>query len=142
MILDNGTEFTSNQFLELCKSHKINTRYTTPYHPQGNSISEYMHCTMKTVLNLLCEGHPYHWPKYLGETQRVLNTAVHTTLSEQPHYVFFSRRALRQVLCAPPMRKMLAIRLLIRLTRSYNKPTSGWLVSTEELQTETEELSQ
>ena len=143
MIMDNGTEFTSTQFRELCKSHKINTGYTTPYHPQGNSISERMHRTMKTVLNLLCEGHPYHWPKYLGETQRVLNTAVHTTLGEQPHYVFFSRRA--QGRCPAPfllMRKMLTIRPWIRLTRLYNKPTSRWLVGTEEPQTERGEQNQ
>ena len=61
-----------------------------------------MHRTMKTVLNIMCKGYPYQWPKYLGDTQRVLNTAVHTTLGEQPHYVFFSRRAPRQVVSVLP----------------------------------------
>ena len=90
LILNNGSKFTSNLYKDLCKVHKINTGFTTPYHPQGNSISERMHRTMKTVLNMLCKGSPYKWPHYLGETQRVLNVAVHTTLGEQPHYVFFS----------------------------------------------------
>ena len=97
VILDNGAEFTSTQFKDLCQIHKIKLGYITPYHPQGNSISERMHRTMKTVLKILCDGYPHQWPKYLGETQRVLNTAVHTTLGEQPHYVFFSRRAPRQI---------------------------------------------
>ena len=91
VILDNGAEFTSNQFKDLCKAHKINTGFITPYHPQGNSVSERMHRTMKTVLNIMCKGYPYQWPKYLGDTQRVFNTAVHTTLGEQPHYVVPNR---------------------------------------------------
>ena len=102
MITDNGGEFTSQQFRDLCHAHNISLGYTTPYHPQGNSLSERMHRTLKTVLNVLCKGHPHQWPKYLGETQRVLNTAVHTTLGETPHYAFFSRRAPRQIAALLP----------------------------------------
>lgn len=102
VILDNGSEFTSQQFRDLCHSHNINTGYTTPYHPEGNSISERMHRTMKTLLNVMCKGHPFQWPKYLGETQRVLNCAIHATTGEQPHYIFFSRRTNRQVLSELP----------------------------------------
>ena len=69
VILDNGAEFTSTQFRDLCQIHKSKLGFITPYHPQGNSISERMHRTMKTVLNVLCEGHPHRWPKYLGETK-------------------------------------------------------------------------
>lgn len=102
LIADNGGEFTSQQFKQLCGVHQINVGYITPYHPQGNSLSERMHRTMKEVLRILCNGHPNQWPKYLGETQRVLNTAVHTTLGETPHFAFFSRRAPRQVTALLP----------------------------------------
>ena len=97
VISDRGGEFTSSQFQQLCAKFNITMGYTTPYHPRGNSLTERMHGTMKTLLGLLCTGLPYKWPQYLGETQRVLNTAVHTTLGEQPHFVFFSRRAPRQI---------------------------------------------
>ena len=97
VILDNGAEFTSTQFRTLLTRYQINLGYITPYHPQGNGVTERMHRTMKTVLNTLCRGNPYQWPKYLGETQRVLNNALHTTIGEQPHYAFFSRRAQRYV---------------------------------------------
>ena len=50
----------------------------------------------------MCKGNPYQWPKYLGECQRVLNSMVHTTTGEQPHYVFFSRRPYRQILTQLP----------------------------------------
>ena len=102
VILDNGTEFTSQQFKDLCQLHNIQTGFITPYHPEGNSVSERMHRTMKTLLNVMCNGHPYQWPKYLGETQRVLNCAIHATTGEQPHYIFFSRRPYRQILSDLP----------------------------------------
>ena len=102
VILDNGGEFISQQFGDLCQSHHINTGFITPYHPEGNSISEKMHRTMKTLLNVMCRGHPYQWPKYLGETQRDLNCAIHSTTGEQPHFVFFSRRPYRQIVSEVP----------------------------------------
>ena len=102
VILDNGSEFTSQQFKQLCHSNNINLGYITPYHPEGNSISERMHRTMKTLLNVMCQGHPYQWPNYLGDTQRVLNCAIHATTGEQPHFIFFCRRPLRQVLSELP----------------------------------------
>ena len=57
---------------------------------------------MKTLLNIMCKGHPYQWPNYLGETQRVLNCAIHSTTGEQPHFMFFSRRPYRQILSELP----------------------------------------
>ncbi len=36
--------------------------HSTPYHPQGNSISERMQRTMKAVLTTLCKGQPAMWP--------------------------------------------------------------------------------
>lgn len=97
VILDHGGEFTSCQFKELCQRFRINMAYATPYHPRGNSLSERMHGKMKIVACILCEGHTYKWPYFLGETWSVLSTTVHTMLGQQPHYVFFLRRAPRQV---------------------------------------------
>ena len=57
---------------------------------------------MKTLLNVMCWGHPYQWPKYLGEIQRVLNCAIHSTTGEQPHFVIFSRRPYRQIVSEMP----------------------------------------
>ena len=37
---DNGEEFTSNEFKELCKESGINRELSTPYNPQQNGIVE------------------------------------------------------------------------------------------------------
>ena len=37
---DNGEEFTSNEFKELCKDSWINKEITTPYNPQQNGVAK------------------------------------------------------------------------------------------------------
>ncbi len=61
ILLYNAKEFTSQQFRTLCEKSEIQLGYVTPYHPQGNSISERMHGTMKAVLASLCKGQPTRW---------------------------------------------------------------------------------
>ena len=50
LICDNGGEFTSIAFKDLCKRHGIRMGYITPYHPQENSLTERMHRTVKSIL--------------------------------------------------------------------------------------------
>ncbi len=83
VLLDNGGEFTSTTFKEFCRSRGITLGFITPYHPQGNSVTERMHRTLKTVLAALCQGHPLRWPKLLQTCQAVMNEAVHTTTGEK-----------------------------------------------------------
>ena len=37
---DNGREFTSNEFQELCRDLRIKRELTTPYNPQQNGVAE------------------------------------------------------------------------------------------------------
>ncbi|MEL6803794.1 MAG: DDE-type integrase/transposase/recombinase, partial [Bacteroidota bacterium] len=97
VILDNGAEFTSRQFRDLCQRCNIKLGYITPYHPEGNSVTERVHKTLKSIIGTLCLEVPYNWPRMIGVIQQVLNGAVHDTTGEQPHFVFFGRRAPRQI---------------------------------------------
>ena len=97
IVLDNGGEFTSQAFQEFCQQNLITLYFTTPYHPRGNSVTERMHRTLKSILASLCQGHPLRWPKLLQTCQVTMNAAVHTSTAQQPYYAFFSRHAPRTV---------------------------------------------
>ena len=92
IVLDNGGEFR-----EFCNQQQITLYYTTPYHPQGNGITERMHRTLKSILATLCKGHPLRWPYLLRPCQSIMNRAVHTSLGTTPFYAFFTRHPARVV---------------------------------------------
>ncbi|XP_050710073.1 uncharacterized protein K02A2.6-like [Eriocheir sinensis] len=102
IVLDNGGEFTSREFQQFCHKHHITLFYTTPYHPQGNGITERMHRTLKAVLSALCQGLPLRWPQLLQPCQISMNQAAHTSTSQQPYFAFFSRHPPRLVSAALP----------------------------------------
>ncbi len=70
VLVDNGGEFSSASFQNLYCTNHITLCHTTPYHPQGNSISERYHRTLKSVLATLCQGHPLWWPRLLPTCQK------------------------------------------------------------------------
>ena len=97
LLCDNGGEFTAAAFKELCRRYHIWTGYITPYHPQGNSLSERMHRTCKNILRSLCRGYPLRWPQLLRDTQVIMNTTIHTTTGQTPYFAFFLRHPPRNV---------------------------------------------
>ncbi len=97
IVLDNGGEFTSQAFQQFCQQHLITLYYTTPYHSQGNAITERLHRTLKTMSATLCQGHPLRWPRLLQTCKATMNAAVHTSTAQHPYFAFFSRPATRVV---------------------------------------------
>lgn len=97
IVADNGGEFSSREFQQFCQRHQITLYYTTPYHPQGNAITERMHRTLKSVLSSLCQGYPLRWPNMLQSCQVIMNQAVHTSTGRQPFFAFFGRHPPRLV---------------------------------------------
>lgn len=97
LLADNAREFRSRVLADLCHTHGIDLVFSTPYHPRGNSITERLHRTMKSVLACLGKGKPNQWSNHLTQCQRVLNSAVHEATGEQPYYLMFHRHAPRYV---------------------------------------------
>ncbi len=94
---DNAREFCSEKLKAWCRENGISLVHSTPYHPQGNAISERMHRTLKAVLTILCKGQPAMWSRYIKKCQRVLNGVVHEATGEQPHFLMFTRRLPRLI---------------------------------------------
>ncbi len=97
LLADNAREFCLEKLKAWCRKNGIRLVHSTPNHPQGNSISERLHRTMKSVLANLCKGQPAMWPRDTKKCQKVLNGAVHEANGEQPHFLMFNRRLARLV---------------------------------------------
>lgn len=88
---DNGKQFVSKVFHDFLSEHNV-THWRTPnYHPQANPTE----AANKTIGNALRvtikEGKHDNWDNQLPEIARAINTSVHTSTMQTPHYVLFGR---------------------------------------------------
>ena len=90
---DNGVQFTSNLFKELCKMIKSTHHYTIRYHPQANGLVERTNRVVKAALTSLVDERPRVWHQFVPELRLQLNSAVHRSTNEQPLFLMTGRHA-------------------------------------------------
>lgn len=90
---DNGVQFTSNLFKELCKMIKTTHHYTIRYHPMANGLVERTNRVVKAALTALVDERPKVWHQFVPELRLQLNSAVHRSTNEQPLYLLTGRHA-------------------------------------------------
>jgi hypothetical protein len=90
---DNGSEFRNELITELCKTCHIQQRFSTPYHPQGNGLTENAVKLAKMTTYKTCRGDVLAWKERLPATQYALNVRMHTALGFTPFTLMFGRNA-------------------------------------------------
>ena len=83
---DNGGEFTSNEFKELCKDSGIKRQLSTPYNPQSNGIAERKNRTIMEAVRAMLHDQdlPMHlWAEAARTTVYVQNHAPHRVLDNK-----------------------------------------------------------
>ena len=93
---DNGGEFTSNEFKELCKESGIKRELSTPYNPQQNGIAKRKNRTIMEVAREMLHDQdiPMHiWAEAARTTVYVQNHTPHRVLENKtPKEVFFGKK--------------------------------------------------
>ena len=83
---DNGGEFTSNEFKELCKDSGIKRELSTPYNPQQNGIAKRKNTTIMEAARAMLhvQDLPMHlWEKAARTTVYVQNRTPHRVLENK-----------------------------------------------------------
>ena len=83
---DNGREFTSNEFKELCKDLGIKRDLSTPYNPQQNGIAKRKNRTIMEGARAMLhdEDLPMHlWAEAFRTTVYVQNRTPHRVLKNK-----------------------------------------------------------
>ena len=93
---DNGGEFTSNEFKELCKDSGIKRELSTPYNPQQNGVAERKNRTIMEVARDMLHDQdlPMHiWAKATRIVVYVQNRTPHRLLENKtPEEVFSGKK--------------------------------------------------
>ena len=68
---DQGSQFESQIFQEMCKLLEINKTHTTAYHPQSDGMIERMNRTVKEILYKYISVNKTDWGKFVDNVVSV-----------------------------------------------------------------------
>lgn len=90
LLSDNGSQFVSNAFKDLCKSYHITQGHTPLYFPSANPVERYNR-SIKTSLSIFVNEDHRSWDEYLQYIVFALRTAVSETTGFTPAKLTFGR---------------------------------------------------
>jgi hypothetical protein len=90
ILSDNGPQFISILFNEICKDLGIARKFTANYHPQTN-MTERVNRTLKPLIAIYTQNHPGLWDKELQKLAFAIRTSVNETTGDTPAFLNFGR---------------------------------------------------
>ena len=84
---DQGPQFESIIFQELCKQLGIRKTRTTPYHPQSDGMVERFMRTLKDMVAKYVDAQGLTWDKGVKAYAMAYNSAVHSTTGYSPFFL-------------------------------------------------------
>ena len=88
---DQGTNFESTLFQEMCEVLEINKTRTTSYHPAGNGQVENFNRTLKSLLKVRVTENTNTWDEYLGACLMAYRSSIHKSTGYTPFHLMFGR---------------------------------------------------
>ncbi|CAF3377803.1 unnamed protein product [Rotaria sp. Silwood1] len=101
IISDNGVQFLSSIFTNLCQTLGIKHQRTPLYHPQSN-LCERVNRTLKPLLAALAHHDTKSWDLRLAQIAFALRTAPSDSTEQSPAFLMFGRHPRQPLdLCLP-----------------------------------------
>lgn len=88
---DQGRNFESAVFAEVCKLLGINKTRTTPLHPQSDGMVEWFNRTLEAQLSKLVDDHQRNWDQLVHLMLMAYRTAIHETTGCTPARLMLAR---------------------------------------------------
>jgi transposase InsO family protein len=88
---DQGANFGSQVIRELCSMAGITKSRTTPYHPQGNGLTERFNQTLIGMLGTLTPEKKTSWHRHIPAMTHAYNSIPNTTTGQSPFFLMFGR---------------------------------------------------
>ena len=90
---DKGPEFENKVVKQLQDVFGYKKTKTTPYRPQGNSVSELMHSTLHSMLSMYSNIVQNNWAEVLPFIRLARSTSFSSTMHETPFFLMFGPQA-------------------------------------------------
>lgn len=92
LLSDNGKQFFTRFFQDICRTQGIKNLFTTTYHPQWNGQVERYNRSLLAAIRHYIEDHPKDWDLYTETIRYAYNTQVHSTTKFAPFDLVLTRR--------------------------------------------------
>ena len=79
---DQGRNFESELFAEMCRLLCIKKTRTTPYHPQSEGMVERFNCTLEAQLSMFADHKQKDWDEHIPFLLMAYRSATHDTTHE------------------------------------------------------------
>jgi transposase InsO family protein len=90
---DQGPNFESALFQEMCRRMHISKSRTLTYHPQSNGAVERLNRSLLTMLRALCVDKPKTWDDYVGQAMFAYNSSPHRSTGVTPYLLMHGEEA-------------------------------------------------
>ena len=91
LLTDQGKEFESELFKELCNKMEIQKVRTSPYKPSTNGCVERFHRTLNAMLGKIVSYSQRDWDEHIPFVMAAYRAAKHASTGFSPNYLVFGR---------------------------------------------------
>jgi len=92
--MDQGQNFESALFKEMCALTGVNKSSTTPFHPRSDGLTERASRTLLQMLRVTCEGDPASWPSKLPTVLSAYRSTRHKATGVTPNMALLGRETM------------------------------------------------
>lgn len=91
LICDNGKQFVSQHFKDICEKHNCKIWYTPNYHPQANP-TERVNRVIGTSISAFIKNKKHNeWDVNIYDIGHAIRSSIHESTGYSPSYLFFGR---------------------------------------------------
>ena len=92
MLSDNGPQFKSDMYHQVCRFFNIQPSKSSIYHPQSNGMVERFNGTLKSILRKVAENEPQNWDRFISAALFAYREIPNETTGISPYELVFGRK--------------------------------------------------
>lgn len=92
ILSDNGPQFKSEIYLQVCRFFNIKPTKSSIYHPQSNGMVERFNGTLKSILRKVAENEPDNWDRFISAALFAYREIPNETTGVSPYELVFGRK--------------------------------------------------
>jgi hypothetical protein len=91
---DQGSNFESAVFSEMCSLLQIDKTRTTSMRPQANGCVEKFNRTLQSMLTMYCQHDQHKWDEYLPQVMMAYRASEHSSTGQTPNMMVLGRQVI------------------------------------------------